>query len=978
MMPDPTLPQRLASAIAPTELVQQLLATQRTPAALLAHLRDAILVLLNGGEVAAVERAVQCAWLLAEQTTAPEAQALAHWCHGLALLNRETLPALEQLDAAYEFYHAHDRRPEQGRLLIGRAGLLGQLGRLEEAEVAITTAAHFLASAPAEQSRLPVLLLNRSDIEGRLGRYPAMLATAHEAAALALQYHQPANQAKALINYAAAALFVGTLTQAETALQQALAVAQACASPELCARALVNQARLATYRGELFAALRLLAQARAAFAAAQIDVDQATVAVEEASLYERLHLPHEARRAALAAAATFAPAGLVQECIEATLSAARLALGLAQPTQARHDLERAQALAAQSPPPLALAALLVGYTAHPRLQRTPEARRSALQQMAAATAQLAAAGLVAEQLELALLAAELGLALRLPAVAAQYRQLAELAHTHGLAGLEQRALVGLAGTLRPKAAWVPLQQAVALAAESRRLLHVEELKASYLSGLAPLYASLITTYRKAGRPDDAFRTLLEAKGSLWAELAAPTTAPDSAAPLPDPAWLRAKTEHHYWQEQAHPENEPAYQALCVAHIQQAEASLTTLARQQTRPRPAHPLPDLAALQRRLPPASVALEYLLDAEQLVACVISAVGPPRWVELGPLAPIVACLDKLALQRSAIERSATLEQQQRSADAQLPACQRWLAELGTRLLAPIEALVASPRRRKFVAIFLPRSARSARSARRPHCFRLRFVPDAQRSPIRQGLPAHASSAITRLIIAPDGLLFGVPWAALVIGDEYLDQRYELTLMPSLALLALPPPVAACGPPLALGYAGQPPLLQVPAELAALQRHYPAARCHNPARLSDLAWTEPPQILHFAMHGQVNPQAPLLSQLLLADGPLLLADVLNLRLHGTALVTLSACDTATTPERGGVALALAGAFLTAGAQAVLASLWPVQDAATCLMMEAFYAALAAGQRIPQALRQARAHVRAAGYLHPYYWAAFQPLLRG
>ncbi len=929
-MLDDTLRQLLAAETAPMVMVQRLSTADGTRCELLLQLRDAILELLNGDDRAATERAVACAWALAPQTAPPEALALAHWCNGLVLLNRATVAALAHLDAAYAFYLAHERRPEQGRLLIGRAGLLGQLGRLEEAEAAITLAADYLA--PDDQNRLPVLCVNRSDIEGRLGRYAAMQATARTAEALAIQYAQPANQAKALINQAFAALFLGEFTQAETALHQALVVAQACASPELCARVLVNQARLATYRGELFAALRLLAQARVAFAAAQIDVDQATVAIEEASLYERLHLPHEARAAALAAAATFAQAGLVQECIEATLSAARLALNLDQLTLAHHDLDRAQALAAHAPPPLVLQELLVGYAAHPRFQRTSEARQSALQQVTQATARLAAAGLVAEQLELSLLAADLCAALRQTAAADQYRQIAERAHTHGLAGVEQRALVGLAGTLRPKAACVPLEHAVRLAAEARRTMPVEELKASYLSGIAPLYAKLITTYLKAGRPEDAFRVVLEAKGGIWAELAVSATHADAGSSLRDPAWLRAKTELHYWREQAHPDNEPAYQTICVERLQQAEAAVTRLARQQTRVRPAQPSPDLTAIQRVLPPASVAVEYLVAATHIYACLITADGPPRWVALGPFAPVVERLNKLALQRSAIERSATLAQQRRIANAQLPACQRWLTELATLLIAPLEAAWTTP--------------------------------------------------ATRLIIAPDGLLFGIPWAALIAGDApdapYLDQRYDLVLLPSLVLLALPQPAVASGPPLALGYAGQPPLLQVPAELDAIQRQFPATKCSNPAQLGDLQWDVPPHILHFAMHGQVNPQAPLLSQLLLADGPLLLADVLNLSLHGTALVTLSACDTATTPERGGVALALAGAFLTAGAQAVLASLWPVQDDATCLMMEAFYAAFAAGQSIPAALRHARAQTRAAGYLHPYYWAAFQPLLRG
>ncbi|NCC35116.1 MAG: hypothetical protein EOM24_24355, partial [Chloroflexia bacterium] len=256
------LPALWATQGEPARIAAWLAVNPVDPLALLAQLRDTILNLLDTGAVAEVELAVACAWVVAQQTQHPEATAFAHWCHGLALLNRETRPALSHLDAAYAYFVAQDRRPEQGRLLIGRAGLLGQLGRLEEAHAAIRRAAECLADAPDAQNRLPALYMNRSDLEGRMGHYEAMLATAREAEALAVSYQQPAAQAEALINQAFAALFLGQFTLAEATLQRAWAVAEACGSAELRARVAVNQARLATYRGELFTALRLLAQAR--------------------------------------------------------------------------------------------------------------------------------------------------------------------------------------------------------------------------------------------------------------------------------------------------------------------------------------------------------------------------------------------------------------------------------------------------------------------------------------------------------------------------------------------------------------------------------------------------------------------------------------------------------------------------------------------------------------------------------------------
>jgi len=93
------------------------------------------------------------------------------------------------------------------------------------------------------------------------------------------------------------------------------------------------------------------------------------------------------------------------------------------------------------------------------------------------------------------------------------------------------------------------------------------------------------------------------------------------------------------------------------------------------------------------------------------------------------------------------------------------------------------------------------------------------------------------------------------------------------------------------------------------------------------------------------------------------------------TELVVLSACDTG-----GGGRNALEGrvgltkAYLGAGARAVVASSWAVDDYATAEMMDAFYAATASGQAPDEALRRARTDYLAQHPEAPVAnWAAFE-----
>jgi CHAT domain-containing protein len=115
--------------------------------------------------------------------------------------------------------------------------------------------------------------------------------------------------------------------------------------------------------------------------------------------------------------------------------------------------------------------------------------------------------------------------------------------------------------------------------------------------------------------------------------------------------------------------------------------------------------------------------------------------------------------------------------------------------------------------------------------------------------------------------------------------------------------------------------------------------------------------------------------------EGLLTAEEVATLDLRGVDWVVLSACESgvAETWAREG-RLGMTRAFHQAGAHAVIASLWPIDDDATVALMARLYAARAAGvTSAGEAMRRASCDVitarRAAGLdTHPFAWAAFTP----
>ena len=108
--------------------------------------------------------------------------------------------------------------------------------------------------------------------------------------------------------------------------------------------------------------------------------------------------------------------------------------------------------------------------------------------------------------------------------------------------------------------------------------------------------------------------------------------------------------------------------------------------------------------------------------------------------------------------------------------------------------------------------------------------------------------------------------------------------------------------------------------------------------------------------------------------DGILTALEASGLNLWGTKLVTLSACDTGVGEVRNGEGVyGLRRAFLLAGAETLVMTLWPVSDYITREPMAAYYAGLRAGLGRADALREAKLEMlKQKDRRHQFYWARF------
>ena len=239
----------------------------------------------------------------------------------------------------------------------------------------------------------------------------------------------------------------------------------------------------------------------------------------------------------------------------------------------------------------------------------------------------------------------------------------------------------------------------------------------------------------------------------------------------------------------------------------------------------------------------------------------------------------------------------------------------------------------------------------------------------------PAAPFVAGRKIIFVPFDNLHSVPFPALFDGTTYLADLHEIVIAPSARLFVACASKPACGysHALILGSADQ-MAPQINREVRAIYGRFATSSCFTGAEATSTALAKhaaKADVLHIASHAVFRRDSPMFSALRLADKWLNCYDISSLRLPNP-LVTLSGCRTGAHGILAGDEVSgLVRAFLSAGAGALVVSLWPVNDSATAQMMSTFYDKLQSGLSPCAALRSASLEIR-RGNPNPWYWAPF------
>ncbi|MBE9143178.1 CHAT domain-containing protein [Planktothrix mougeotii] len=202
-----------------------------------------------------------------------------------------------------------------------------------------------------------------------------------------------------------------------------------------------------------------------------------------------------------------------------------------------------------------------------------------------------------------------------------------------------------------------------------------------------------------------------------------------------------------------------------------------------------------------------------------------------------------------------------------------------------------------------------------------------------------------VSTILFSLDPGLRSLPIAALWDGQQFLVEKYAISLIPSTSLIDFRYQPIGEAEVLAMGasqFQQQNPLPAVPVELENIIDIWPGEEFLNERftlenlksqrRLSNF------DVIHLATHADFKAGSPSNSYIQLWNEKLPLTELPSLNLDNPTveLLTLSACRTALGDRRS--ELGFAGLAVQAGVKSALASLWYVSDQGTLALMSEFY----------------------------------------
>ncbi|MBL8064990.1 MAG: CHAT domain-containing protein [Chthonomonadaceae bacterium] len=232
---------------------------------------------------------------------------------------------------------------------------------------------------------------------------------------------------------------------------------------------------------------------------------------------------------------------------------------------------------------------------------------------------------------------------------------------------------------------------------------------------------------------------------------------------------------------------------------------------------------------------------------------------------------------------------------------------------------------------------------------------------------IPKVVSKDMATATFCPEGVFWDVPWQLLTSLAGYSEAIVSLGVWQGQGQGKLPE-----NPSAMVWFLDSDDLPHVKQEVDSFLRFFPNAKiCDDIVSVRTAMEDSNVDVLHVAGHAKFHTTNPTFSSLFFKGGAVTSAEIsmANLRVSH---VVVSACDTGTVSvhnraEPDGIVRA----FLARGAALVLASTWPLDDAAAHRFVHNYYEGLISGLSFASATRKARVAVKSV-QPHPYFWGPF------